>query len=383
MKQILLQTIMVTLFSLNYAMGQYSETFSIANKGILSGACSGSTGTSCASHDFTGVSWTIEGDLSGIDVEGFYTSGGALRATDVDEEACWVSPELDITGVSASFTLDLSWLDYEDYAEADAGSKDYIQVDYRVDGGVWEPLGNEVGGGPRTIAYVGANNQSGSATVGETGIMGSTMQIRVCFDHNSLSENSTLDNVNVSGAVLPIELISFTGELTEQKYVALAWETAYEFMNDYMAVQRSQDGIHFTDIGRVKGNGDSEVLQQYEFLDRKPLVGTNYYRLRQVDIDGAEEIHQVISVALTETEAKVVSIAPNPIRGSVKVRLSIPPSESGRIFLHDMTGQEVFQQNWPANVAEQDLNLEDLAAGMYLMRITTRNDIITQQVVKQ
>ncbi|MCB0633986.1 MAG: hypothetical protein KDD15_29855, partial [Lewinella sp.] len=121
--------------------GQYSETFPTANKGILSGPCSGSDGTTCLSYDFAGVNWTIEGNLSGIDSEPFATNAsGQLVVSDVDEEACWVSPVLNITGASASFSLDLSWVGYDP-------STDYIDVEYTTNGGTsWTQLANAVGG---------------------------------------------------------------------------------------------------------------------------------------------------------------------------------------------------------------------------------------------
>ncbi len=183
--------------------GQYSESFDIPNKGILSGPCSGSDGTTCTSNDFAGVNWTIEGNLSGIDSEPFATNGaGVLYVTDVDEEACWVSPLLNITG-TASFSLDLSWVGYEDYNESSVGSKDYIQVDYQVDGGGWTPIGNVVGGGPKTISYNSPGANSGNATISQGSITGSTLRIRVCLDHNNTSEPTSIDNVSATGADVP------------------------------------------------------------------------------------------------------------------------------------------------------------------------------------
>jgi hypothetical protein len=181
--------------------GQYSETFPDADKGILSGPCTGTVGTTCLVSDFTGVNWTIEGDLTGV--ESFATNNAnQLVVADIDEEACWVSPVLTITGASAAFALDLSWLSYEDYDVASVGSKDFIAVQYRVNGGSWVEISNVVGSGPRTISYVGnAVGMDGSANnVGASGIVGSTLQIRVCIDNNSIGETTTISNVSATNA---------------------------------------------------------------------------------------------------------------------------------------------------------------------------------------
>lgn len=204
-----MKKIPIIVFSLFFIVsglfGQYSETFPIPNKGILSGPCTGTDGTTCFSNDFAGVNWTIEGDLSGIDAEPFATNGsGQLSVTDIDEEACWVSPVLNITGASASFELDLTWQSFEDYNESSAGSQDYIDVEYRVDGGDWIQLDNAVGGGPRTVSYVGSSGVDGSLTdFGAGDITGTTLQIRVCIDHNSSAETTTLSNISATGAELP------------------------------------------------------------------------------------------------------------------------------------------------------------------------------------
>jgi hypothetical protein len=90
----------------------------------------------------------------------FLPSGGA-EAMDVDEEICWLSPVLNMTG-TASFSMDLTWLSFDDYNLSADGSKDYIDVSYRIDGGSWVTLPNAVGGGPRTISYIGSGENNGS-----------------------------------------------------------------------------------------------------------------------------------------------------------------------------------------------------------------------------
>jgi hypothetical protein len=190
------------LFLLGQLHAQYSETFDVPNKGILAGTCTTNDPTSCASFDFTGVNWTLEGNLSGLTAadDNFFTVGGVLRAMDIDEEICWLSPVLNMTG-TASFSMDLTWLAFDNYTSPPQtiGSQDYIDVSYRIDGGSWVTLPNAVGGGPRTISYAttpAASNVDGSiSALGASGLTGSTLQIRVCVDVNASTELVTIDNV--------------------------------------------------------------------------------------------------------------------------------------------------------------------------------------------
>jgi hypothetical protein len=192
------------LFTILYSVqGQdYSETFSIPSKGILSGPCEGNLGISCISHDFSGVNWTIEGNLSGIDSEPFATNNNnQLVVSDIDEEACWVSPELEITAATAGFSVDLTWLGYD----PDTGDgADYIDVEFTTDGGSnWETIPNLVGGGTHTIEYISGDGSDGQVTINRFNISGPTLQIRVCIDHNSAAETTTISNVLAFGAALP------------------------------------------------------------------------------------------------------------------------------------------------------------------------------------
>jgi hypothetical protein len=86
--------------------------------------------------------------------------------------------------------------------------------------------------------------------------------------------------------ILPIQIVSFTGTQTED-FVALSWSTASEWNNDYFVVQRSVNGIDFTDLGIVDGNGTSPTGFSYSFNDLLPLEGVNYYRLKQMDFANA------------------------------------------------------------------------------------------------
>lgn len=86
-------------------------------------------------------------------------------------------------------------------------------------------------------------------------------------------------------AVLPINLTSFS--VTNQlNSVQLKWTTASEKNNSHFEVERSTDGIAFLSIGRRAGFLNSNTLSNYFFYDNHPFNGSNYYRLKQIDLDG-------------------------------------------------------------------------------------------------
>ncbi len=122
-----------------------------------------------------------------------------------------------------------------------------------------------------------------------------------------------IDNSNLT---LPVELIDFQGR-AEGDRVFLSWTTATEINNDYFDVELSRDGRDFTAIGRVEGNGTTNVEQEYDFDHHNQFSGTLYYRLKQVDYDGAFEYSKTIFVdKVNAGQQFIVNVFPNPASGT-------------------------------------------------------------------
>jgi hypothetical protein len=103
---------------------------------------------------------------------------------------------------------------------------------------------------------------------------------------NAGDGNLTGPAVLCAACSLPIELISFTTTLIGD-FVAIEWSTASELNNDYYVIQRSADGFNWQSIDTADGAGNSSWQIDYSREDRSPLLGLSYYRLKQVDFDGA------------------------------------------------------------------------------------------------
>jgi hypothetical protein len=166
---------------------------------------------------------------------------------------------------------------------------------------------------------------------------------------------------------LPVNLISFGGETTKGGDV-LSWQTAGEINNAYFAIERSTDGITFDSIGRVNGQGNTVLTQDYTFTDSSPLYSyTNYYRLHQVDLDGYATNSYV--VALRPDGGPLTYLAyPNP--AGARLHLSIPTQQS-RLTLNVYTTSGIRVQNQvlesPGTGA--DLDVSRLATGVYFLVI--------------
>lgn len=97
-------------------------------------------------------------------------------------------------------------------------------------------------------------------------------------------------------SVLPIELLYFSGE---QKYCnqnIISWATATETNSDHFEIERSSDAINFKTIKEIPGAINSLETKKYVYVDSNPESGINYYRLKQVDLDGSFKYAPIIDV---------------------------------------------------------------------------------------
>jgi|GEM_PF-5588209 len=113
---------------------------------------------------------------------------------------------------------------------------------------------------------------------------------------------------------LPIDLLSF--ELSKVGGNSLVqWVTASEVNNNYFTIERSADGKLYKSIGTVHGAGTSYERISYQLLDEEPLVGANYYRLRQTDFDGKYELFPPKLLVFEAGDLTRLTVYPNPNQG--------------------------------------------------------------------
>ena len=185
------------------------------------------------------------------------------------------------------------------------------------------------------------------------------------------------DTLNSNGTT-PITFVSFTGKAVN-KTSLLQWQTANEINTSYFIVQRSSDGIHFTDIGKVKAAGNSVSFSDYSFTDNTPVNRINYYRLKETDADGSYNYSIIITVDFMNG---LLLVYPNPAHNSITVYLPGGPTAS-MLLLYDVYGKLVMQKNVESNTVIQEMDISKLAAGTYYIVDKQESARQVLKVVKQ
>ncbi|MCW5900511.1 MAG: T9SS type A sorting domain-containing protein [Flavobacteriales bacterium] len=185
------------------------------------------------------------------------------------------------------------------------------------------------------------------------------------FDWN-LYDGCTLDCM-----ILPVELVAFGAE-TRPDHVAITWSTQVENQTDHFIVERAGDDLQFTAIGQVQAAGYSIGLRDYHLDDRSPLQGTNYYRLRQTDLDGSVTYSQVAS-AMFHRVFHGITLRPNPARQRVQLDVEVPQDGAYLIQLIDARGSVLGQATHVITKGGNTLGieLEGFDSGAYMVRLLT------------
>lgn len=85
--------------------------------------------------------------------------------------------------------------------------------------------------------------------------------------------------------ILPVTLEKFTAIL-QQAEVFVRWTVSTQINNLKFEIERSADGKTFKMIGIVAGCSNCPERIEYQYIDKQPLTGVSFYRLKQTDIDG-------------------------------------------------------------------------------------------------
>ena len=180
-----------------------------------------------------------------------------------------------------------------------------------------------------------------------------------------------------SPVFLPVEMIYFNAE-KEENDVQLEWATVSERNNSYFAVERSLDGINYKVIGKVDGNGTSEMAQSYNYKDSNVPKEIVYYRLAQYDFD---ETVAYSSVKIVDNRKDLqVIIAPNPFSSTTSVIISGARGKF-QLRVYDLHGKQVQQQTGEAG--EEITIGQGIETGFYIVEISGANSVSRYKIIKE
>jgi hypothetical protein len=195
--------------------------------------------------------------------------------------------------------------------------------------------------------------------------LGSTQTLTIT---NPDCQSVTFDYTLPTGcSPLPVNWLAINATWTNGQ-AQVTWSVSGEKDLKHYVVERSADGRQFAPIGTILPRNAEQA--SYTYTDAN--AGTeNYYRIKQVDVDGA--FTYSATVALFKQRISRLIIYPNPARSNVRLLL---PDNSGQIRLLDLQGKVL----WSTAITSNILNLETsrYARGVYMLEYLRPNGAAEQ-----
>lgn len=177
---------------------------------------------------------------------------------------------------------------------------------------------------------------------------------------------------------VPLTLLNFTAVELDNK-VSLDWLLAPTLGNGNIEIERSTDGIHFSVIGNITANSNIADTH-YTFIDALPENGTNFYRIKQIELSGSFTYSAIAAVTINRPAVQIVTINPNPVMNTINVFCHAEKEQDIICKIYSAEGREV--KNIAAHFTEGDnainADVSNLTKGIYFIVISKTDSRITE-----
>lgn len=169
----------------------------------------------------------------------------------------------------------------------------------------------------------------------------------------------------------------------------LTWQTFTELNNKEFVIERSTDGVTFTTIGSVQGEGTTTTKQEYSFLDISADKGLIKYRLKQVNIDGTSKTSNVIKIDKSGTNNfTVTSMTPLEDGGVVEIALDVKKPSTVTYNVKKLGEYLIYTSTQTLKPGKNvvSVDVSEYAAGSYEIIIEGENEtesIVFKNAVKK
>jgi hypothetical protein len=147
------------------------------------------------------------------------------------------------------------------------------------------------------------------------------------------------------GGVLPVTFTDVKA-VAQNKDIAVEWNVGNELNIKNYEVQKSTDAVNFETMNAVASQGNNNGSRTYNWLDKNPVAGINYYRIRSIGNNGRIQVSPVVKVNMTNIKG-IVTVYPNPVTdGSIKLQFSNMEKGKYNVHLMNTAGQLIFSSQF-------------------------------------
>jgi hypothetical protein len=214
-------------------------------------------------------------------------------------------------------------------------------------------------------------------------------QVKIKFelktDGSVIKDGWYLDDIGILVyGIVPVELSSFTADVQEDK-ILLNWVTSTETNNLGFEIQRRANDYSWTKLGFIDGRGTTTEKSIYSFIDKNPIDGKSYYRLKQIDLDGSFKIFNSVQVDFaTINDFSLGQNYPNPFNPITDINFSLAKSGTVTLKVFNVLGSEVatlVDDFMEAGKHTIQFNAKSLTSGIYFYTIKSNTFTSTRKMI--
>ncbi len=160
--------------------------------------------------------------------------------------------------------------------------------------------------------------------------------------------------------------------------VILHWATSFEEDNSLFIVEKSIDGLVFTNLGAVKAVGNSQKSNPYSFLDNTGNKEKTYYRLRQVNVNGTYSFSKILVLQKENTNQFMVSHTSDVMAKDVfEISLNSKIDANLQYTLQDWKGNilNITEQSVSEGLNTIEIKLNDLNEAIYKIELKMGEEV--------
>jgi Secretion system C-terminal sorting domain len=201
----------------------------------------------------------------------------------------------------------------------------------------------------------------------------STSSSRYLFLRNTIFSGIT------STVTLPLDLLAFSAKPDAMgKTVNISWKTANEVNTQDFVVERRSDDTEFKAIEVVQSKNITGT-HNYTYIDKNPLAGTSYYRLKQRDINGEFTYSAIVDVKL---KGLSLSLHPNPVGNELVVNHEYV-QKTAAVKVVGLDGKSLLQTNSSIGTTSTIVNVSALPKGTYVLVYDANGKPQSQKFIKK
>jgi hypothetical protein len=174
--------------------------------------------------------------------------------------------------------------------------------------------------------------------------------------------------------------LNLKGILINNK-VELKWVISDETDTKYFEIQRSTNKSDFISLGEVAYDHTAYPQNNYSFNDSDPERGDNFYRIKEVDLNGKIAYSKIIRINFSNV--LTVKLFPNPAKKKINIQFAgVEGVQKSNLSIQTLSGNILKRIAIATSDEKIEVDISSLSAGLYIISVSGNNFVIHKKFLK-